>query len=398
MKATNYRSYVDNYPDIALLFAENRENITITGSGTFYGNGDHPVFQDGIDNSRNRPFSIKMIQCRNVEVSNIKMQSSAFWMQLYLACDKVRLTGLNIYNQSNMNNDGMDIDGCNDVIISNCFIDTSDDNICLKSTGLRMTQNVTVTNCILSTHCYAFKCGTESIGGFKNITVSNIVVKPSKARLFPVNGIKDIRGYGQDEGQGAIALQITDGGRMENINISDVIIDSEETPIFIKLGNRGRKHKTDAPAAGPGSIENIRIGNITARSAGIVGSSIIGYPGNYIKNVLLYNIDIQSIGEGSAKDTSMLVPENSRQYPKNAMFGVNLPAYGIYVRHVKNVTFDKVKFRLENAELRSAVVLDDVHEAELENLKALPVYTEPLLRMKECNAVNINHTGDLLLM
>lgn len=358
MKPTSYRSYIDNYSDKALLFAENQENITITGTGTFDGNGDHRVFQDGLEGSVNRPFGIKMIQCRNIEVSHIRMRNSAFWMQVYLACDKVRLHGLNIYNHCNMNNDGIDIDGCSNVIVSDCIIDTSDDNICFKSTGPRLTQYVTVSNCILSTHCNAVKCGTESTGGFKNITVSNIVVKPSASRL--TNEKNDRPGYGQNEGQTAISLEITDGGVMENINISDFVIDSVESPLFIKLGNRGRKHRTDAPAVQPGSMENIRIGNITATHAGLVASSVTGYPGVYINNVLLYNIDVHTMGGGTAKDTALPVPENAGKYPKHSMFNVNLPAYGLYVRHVKNIRLQQVQFHHAGQEQRPALVFDDV--------------------------------------
>jgi polygalacturonase len=390
MKPQTYRSHVDDYPDIALLYAEKQENISIAGKGTFYGNGDHKVFQDSIDNSKNRPFGIKFVECRDVEVSDIHLRNSAFWMQLYLACDRVRLTNLTIYNQCNMNNDGIDIDGCNDVLISNCFIDASDDAICLKSNGPRLTQNVAISNCVLSTHCYAFKCGTETTGGFKNITVSNIIVRPCESRILPVNGIKDIPGFGQDEGQSAIALQMMDGGIMENINISDFVIDSIETPIFIKLGNRGRKHRFDAPNPGPGSIKNIRIGNITAKNAGIIANSITGYPGQYVENVHLYNIDIQAKGIGTTSDTSLNVPENSMNYPKHAMFDVNLPAHGFYVRHVKNISFSNVQVRIGGNDARPGFVFDDVRDAHFSSIKARATLINPLIRLKATHNVVFN--------
>lgn len=389
MKPVDYRSHIDDYPDLALLYAEKQENITITGRGTFHGNGDHPVFQDSIDNSPNRPYGIKMIECRNVEVSNIKMRNSAFWMQLYLACEKVRLTNLEIYNQVNMNNDGIDIDGCDDVVIANCIIDASDDNICLKANGPRSTQNVTVTNCILSTHCYAFKCGTETTGGFKNINVSNIVVRQSKTTVTPKNGKKDVPGFGQTEGQSAIALQIMDGGVMENVNITNFVVDSIETPIFIKLGNRARKHRPDALAPGPGAMRNIRIGNITAKNAGVVGNSITGYPGHYVENVHLYNIDIQTMGLGTNADTTLIVPENSNHYPKHFMFESNLPAYGFYVRHVKNITFDQVQFRHTKPDARAAFVFDDVQEAYIGHIKAPTVTSKPTLILKDASNIYI---------
>jgi polygalacturonase len=117
-----------------------------------------------------------MYGCRNVLVRNINLRNSAMWMQHYLACEDLTVSGIKVFNHANQNNDMIDIDGCRNVIISDCYGDTDDDALTFKSTSPYTCENITVTNCILSSHCNAIKCGTESTGGFKNITISNCVI------------------------------------------------------------------------------------------------------------------------------------------------------------------------------------------------------------------------------
>lgn len=111
-----------------------------------------------------------MINCRDVIVKDVTMQNSAMWMQHYLACEGVNISGIKVYNHCNQNNDMIDIDGCRNVIISDCFGDTDDDALTFKSTSPAACENITVTNCVLSSHCNAIKFGTESTVGFRNIT------------------------------------------------------------------------------------------------------------------------------------------------------------------------------------------------------------------------------------
>ncbi|MGC9341753.1 MAG: glycosyl hydrolase family 28 protein [Bacteroidales bacterium] len=117
---------------------------------------------------KDRPFSVRIISCRNIIIKEITFQNSAKWMQHYLNCDYLQIEGIEVFNHVNRNNDGLDIGGCRNVVVSNCIIDIEDVALCLKSSGPNTCEYFTISNCILRSNCNAFILGTESIGGFKN--------------------------------------------------------------------------------------------------------------------------------------------------------------------------------------------------------------------------------------
>jgi polygalacturonase len=193
----------------------------------------------------------------------------------------------------------VDIDGCRDVTISDCNIDTDDDALCLKSTLPRPTENVTITNCILRSHCTALKLGTESNGGFRNIAVSNCTI------LSP-RGTKPFWGY--PEGRCGIALETVDGGRLENVTISNIVIDGVAIPLFMRLGNRARPHTADAPRPGVGTFRNVTLSSITATGAGKIGCAIAGLPGHRIENVTLRDLRCEFAGGGTTEEANRRIP------------------------------------------------------------------------------------------
>jgi polygalacturonase len=251
--STDLLQYPENLPDYnffrkgiikrALIYAENLENVAIEGEGTIDGQGY--AFKEPEDKNVSsysvRPYVIWMIRCRNVRVEGIRLQNSALWMQHYLGCEKVYIRGIEVYNHSNKNNDMMDIDGCRDVIIADCRGDTDDDGITLKSTHAQPNENITITNCIISSHCNAIKCGTESNAGFKNIAISNCIIRPSEDREVI---------YGKPNGISGISLEVVDGAEMNGINISNIIMDGPAVPLFIRLGNRARGYDQTLPEPG----------------------------------------------------------------------------------------------------------------------------------------------------
>ncbi len=369
----------------AMIYGYNLENIKIHGEGTFYPGGDYEIFATTPEDNKyyERPFGIHLVSCKNITVSGIKMRNSAFWMQRYFYCDNIVLSDLDIYNHVNKNNDGIDIDGCHNVRIDNCIIDSSDDALVLKSEGLRTCEDIAITNCILSSHATPLKCGTGSLGGFKRITISNIVIRPSRSEIMmhPLNAWGGLSG---------IDLLCVDGGKMEDILINNVVMDSVETPIFIKLGNR---HDTwlGKPETTRGSVSNIMISNVTARKSGPISSAITGYPGNKVKNVQLSNIYISVRGIDNLADTTTDVRENAGGYPFNRMFGSNLPSYGFYVRHAENIIFDRITLAKEGKEVRPAIYLEDVLHVELDDVNAeAPDSQQPKLKIKQAKGVIID--------
>jgi polygalacturonase len=356
------KSYNDLFLKYSLFYAEGKSNITIRGEGTIDGQGSaFPVTtKEKPARYMNRPFVLRFVECRNITVTGVTLRNSAMWMQHYLACDGLMIRGIRVWNHANQNNDMMDIDGCRNVVISDCIGDTEDDAITLKSTSPRVTENVTITNCVISSHCNAVKTGTESTGGFRNITISNIVVTPSANRVAKV---------GYPAGISGITLATVDGGILERISVSNCIIEGPQVPVFIRLGNRARKHSPDAASPGVGTLRDISISDITAVAGGPTGCSISGIPGHPASGIRLRNITITFPGGGTKIDAAREPDEAVDQYPEGTHWG-SLPAYGFYLRHAIDLDLTSVTLRCSAPDLRPAIVASDVADLRITGLRA----------------------------
>ena len=340
----SFRSYTDNYTDKSLIYGENVERIAITGSGTIDGQGGS--FKGPY---KVRPYMIRFSQCRNVTVKDVTLRNSPMWVQHYLACDDVRVTGVTVRSLVNHNNDGINIDSCRRVIISDCNIESGDDAIVLKSTSARVCRDVVVSNCVLSSRCNALKMGTESNGGFKNIVITGC-------------SIYDTRLAG-------VALEIVDGGTMDRVVVSNITMNKVGAPIFLRLGNRARPFKKNMETPGMGVMRNITISNIEATGANPTGCAITGLPEAKIENLTLSNVRLSFEGGGTKADAERKIPEKTADYPEYSMFG-RLSAYGLYCRHIKGLKLFNVELQLEKADQRHAVVLEDVEDALIDYLDA----------------------------
>lgn len=348
------RSYTDNYTNKSLIYAENLSNITIEGNGTIDGNGGAfrvPAELKKADlhaSYKMRPYIIRIINCENVAVRNITITDSPMWVQHYLHCRNITIDGITVRSTVNENNDGIDIDDCEMVRISDCNIKSGDDAIVIKSTSGGQCRNIVVTNCILSSYCNAFKLGTETTGNFSNISFNNSVI--FNTRLA------------------GIALEMVDGGSMNNINVAGVQIDTVGAPVFIRLGNRARPVIADAPKPGIGKMSGIMISDIQVRNAGKTGCAISGIPGRFIENISLEDIRISFAGANN-KDLPDKVPEElPDKYPEYNMFGM-LPSYGFYLRHIKGLVIKDLQLSFSSPDSRPALLLDDVNEGSIASLK-----------------------------
>jgi polygalacturonase len=341
--------------DECLLYAENAENIRITGDGSVNGRGSEKNFPIKLEGGSlgDRPMLIRFVDCQNIVFSGVTLKDAASWCTHLVSCEDIVIRGVKIDSHVNRNNDGLDLDGCKNVLIENCNIRSGDDSICPKSTTTRICENIVVKNCRVQSNTSAFKCGTSSRGGFKNITVSNC-------------DFSDTR-------MGAIKLLAVDGGIMEDITIENIVMNNVEGPIFIRLANRGRTyHKpteqiqgkdVEPEGAAVGSCRNIRIRNIKATVTSDIqkrcGIMISGIPGHCIENVVLENIEVSYPGGGTAEDAAREVPEDIARYPEQFFFGV-LPSWGAYIRHARHVEFRNVKMSVRSPDAREKFVLVDV--------------------------------------
>ena len=335
------------FKDSGLIYAYQQENIAVTGLGTIDGQGGHVAFKTKVDPG-NRPMIFLFRDCKNIVVKDVTLQNSAHWTQLYTECQGVRVSGIKVYSHCNYNNDGIDIES-SDVVVTNCMFDCEDDAICLKALPEKLCENITVSNCVTATNCNAIKLGTASIGGWRNVSISNITVRRASEDNFrrwqtkltgitaPVTVIS------------GIAVEVVDGGIAENINISNVAMTDVQTPIFIRMA---RRHESSRP--GGSHMKGITISNVTAVSESMMSSSITGVPGLYPENIYLSNIDITAPGGGTAEDGLREVPE-----AENRKLGQVLPAGGLYIRHAKNVYLSNVRFHFRKPDARPLIITED---------------------------------------
>lgn len=349
---TDYVSLRTQTETIQLIFADKATNVVIDGFGTIDGRGRSFKKLSWNDEGITRPHLLRFIQSSDITLRDITLKNSGCWMQHYLACDRVKIDGIKVFNRNNYNNDALDLDGCHEVVVSNMFADSDDDAITLKSTSPRLCENIRIADCVVSSHCNAIKLGTETNGGFRNINISGIVVKPSydqKEKFF-----------GQWIGSSAISLEIVDGGVLENVNVSDITIEGTESPIFVRLGNRARGYKEGVPVTKVGKINGIHLSNIQIRNAGSMGCSITGIPGHEVENVWLDNITIHHKGGVTAADMAKInesiKDEKEKEYPESTMWG-NLPAKGFFVRHARNIKFNNIEVITEQPDVREVIVI-----------------------------------------
>ena len=354
----------------SLIYAENKSNISISGNGTIVGQGNrkpYHISHKDQDAAIVRPKVICMIECKNIKIRDITLKNSPFWMQHYLACEDLLIDGITVSNRrSSVNNDGIDIDCCRNVRISNCNIDSEDDAIVLKSTSNRLCENVTINGCVLSSHCNALKCGTESNGGFRNITVSNCVIF--------------------DTYLSGIALEIVDGGVLDLVNISNITMNRVNNPLFIKLGNRARPYGENIKPQGIGEMKNIQITNIQANDVGefieipdmefshhnarpkAAAIFIDGLPERNIFNISLDNFFINFKGGGTKEDALTEVPLLPKAYPEYSSYGNIRPSYGFYCRFASQLNLKNIVVTHEKEDDRPAYIFDHVDHLVMDNI------------------------------
>ena len=351
------RSFTDSYTERSLIYAENLQNIGVQGRGVMDGQG--AAFKGEM---KARPFLMRFIGCRGISMSGITIKDSPMWVQHYLRCDEVTIHGITVHSRVNDNNDGMDIDCCQRVRISDCEIWTGDDCIVLKSTSDRPCKDVVITNCVLSSQSNALKLGTESNGGFENIVMSNCSIR--------------------DTGISGVALEMVDGGVLDRVAVSNIVMTNVNNPIFMRLGDRGRPFREGGPRPPVGQMRNILISNVEAVGANRTGCPIAGIPGHAIENVTLENILIRTEGGGTRQDAQRQIPEESGSYPEYDMFGT-LPAYAFYCRHVKNLSLRNVDAGFGQGDERPALVCQDSDGLEICGARlAGGPEAEPSIRLK----------------
>lgn len=357
------------YTKYAMIFAEGANNIAVTGLGIINGNG---VDNYQITRPQNmRPFLMRLVNCEDVTIRDIQLLEAANWTFHLLGCKDVIVDGIKIINTTRANRDGLDIDACNNVTVSNCIISSQDDAIVLKATNNIVCENISITNCILSSHASAIKTGTESNGGFKNITISNCVIKD-----IPVHA--------------GIELMAVDGGDLKNITISNIVMDNVATPIFIYLGNRARPFKKGQYVTKVSDVMDIYFNNITVTNAKLA-SGVVGLNNKQVHNISFNNISVHYSEPLNGKFPPVnSVPYKDLSYPMALMHGKNLPAYAFYCRNVEGLSFKNINVYSAEGGERPAFIFDKVNNLELYSVKSKSDNSSPMVYLR--NSANIYST------
>ncbi len=366
-----YQDYGHNHWHNSLLWGEGLHDISITGPGLIWGKG----LSRGWDNEKTRPDSYKtgvgnkaiaLKNCRNVLLRDFKILEGGWFGILATGVDNFTIDNLII----DTIRDGMDIDCCRNVRVSNCTVNSPwDDAICPKSSYAlgyaRPTENVTITNCYVTgvyevgsvvngtwkrlpadPHSYntgRIKLGTESNGGFKNITISNCV-------------FESCQGF---------ALESEDGAIVEDITFTGITMrDIRTAPFFLRLGARLR-----GPAGTrPGVMRRIVLSNITCTGSSLLPAILSGIPGHCIEDIKISNVILNQQGGAPASMAALDPPEKEAAYPDPFMFG-DLPASGLFARHVRNLDVSHIDIQTREPDARPAVWLNDVDGVDFFRLR-----------------------------
>lgn len=332
----------------SLIYAEKAQKVGIRGKGEIYFHGEKCYFSSPQTTGpiKDRPVGIRMIECSQVVVQDIFLHNSASWMQNYLACKDLIFDGIRVINQANYNNDGLDPDGCTNVIVRNCFINAEDDAMCIKGASSLPSQNILIENSSFMSTCNALKLGTDTQGDFRNILVRNVTLGGVPEGEVSIAG---------PEASTGITLATVDGGDVSDIVIENVTINQARCPIFIRIGDRGRVIP-GVTKPKPGSLQRVIIDNIRGERNFRQGSLISGIYGYPIKDIYINDFQLTMEGGGTEEMIIQTVPENEAGYPDAHKFlKKGLPSYGFFLRHAQDITISNSSITPENPDARPEI-------------------------------------------
>ena len=364
---------------MALIMAVGADHVSITGNGTIDGQGLQLALNvdslhltgerpDPHYNQRRqrpsetaRPKLFFFHACHDVKVDGLHLRNSANWGLSFDRCERLVLTNLDIENRAYWNNDGIDLTDCRHVLVADCRINAADDGVCLKSYHAdSRCYDIEVARCDIRSSASAIKFGTASWGGFRKVHIHDITVS--------------------DTFRSAIAIESVDGGQADSILVEHIAATNTGNALFLRLGQRAgeragslrnvtiRHLHCEVPFGRPDEAYDLR-GPEVDFFHNPFPASICGYPEHPIENVTLEDIEVSYPGRATRGMAYMPlwrvqdVPEQTGKYPEFSMFG-ELPAWALYVRHVKGLRLQHVHFSLRDTDFRPAFVFDDVQQIE----------------------------------
>ena len=366
LASTNVADYSAELGARCFVYAENATNVAIVGKGVLDGRGSgfrEMKGQRGEQQPRALPILMRFSRCHDLRLEGFKYTNPGAWGCHLRNCDGVKVKGVSCTNYCNKTNDGLDIESCN-VTVEDCDLFADDDSLCFKTESDKsfLVTNVVVRNCRMGSICNAIKFGTGSYCDFRDILIENCELRRSPG-AWRWDWRKNMPGVTNRHcGIAGLALEVVDGGRMENVTIRNITVEGYMTPIFI------RHHHRHEPKGGKVDtyLSNVLIENVCGSADGRIASSITGVPAKggatsrRPRNITLRNISLTVPGGGTEAEAKASVPEKDGAYPEAFMFNrMALPAYGFYVRHADNVVFDNVEVKTATPDARPRLVVED---------------------------------------
>ncbi len=336
----------------ALLIAIDADHIAIEGPGTI--NGQGPKLKGAQKKFTVRPFLTRFVRCHDITLRDTHLTNGGAWTLHLFQSKDATIDNLTIRTRDSglQNTDGIDVDSSENIRISHCDINTRDDAIVLKSTSTLPTRHVSATDCTLSSRTNTLKLGTESLGGFDDISFSNCTIANTQ--------------------MAGIALYAVDGGDLQHVTISNISMDGVEVPISIRLGARLKTFRPGDQPKPVGHLRDISIQNVSAKNIKTIGMLINGIPNHPIENLSLNNIALELPGNGPADAATKQLPEKESAYPEFDMFGKTLPASALYARHLQNLTLPHRHATLQHPDPRPAAILLDIQNLTPPNFSITP--------------------------
>lgn len=335
--------------DRCFIYAEDAHHIALTGKGTIDGNGA------AFPNAQNshRPMMIRMLRCAHISLQGLHLINPGAWTTAFLACQSISAQDLTIISRpyNHGNGDGLDFDGCQDVLISNCSFDTSDDCICLQNSFEgTVSENVVVTNCLMTSTWAGMRIGLLNRGDIRDVCVSNIVM--------------------HDIGCSGLKIQATEGGTISDMHFFNIQMRNVPRSVFMTLNHfrMGVHSPEQIPFAGELrdiTIRGLRHVNDASlpydENEGIV---LLGVPGAPIRDIEIR--DVSMVLRGKKGRPSHSFPELTGQRPEYYVFDGQLPGSAVNLRHVKGVTVDRTRVKLHQKETRPLTYMEDAQAVSID--------------------------------
>lgn len=348
---TDRTMYNEPYMNRCLIFARDAQNISFEGTGMIDGQGKS--FPEKSDPGKNRPKMIRFIGCSHIRLRDLTLKSPASWTSEWRNCNDIAVDGITIASRNISNGDGLDFDGCTKVRVSNSTFETGDDCVCLQTSDkAHPCADIAITNCNFSGRWAGIRIGLLSRANFENVVVSNCTF--------------------HDHNDSGLKIQMMEGAVMSNMLFSNLVMQNVPRPVFLTFNRQNASFDAHGDPPPMNSVHDIIFSNILVLdTAGgkNCGFIVTGMPGHPVENISFNNIHATFPGGGSAEDSKAVPAEFTTEnlkgrWPEVGGLRTAVPAFGMYIRHVKGINLQNITINTSKPDARNAIVFTDVNNVQ----------------------------------